>query len=155
MTTLNHRPNYTKHPFIATSHSGTGTAYVSAAALPIATSALFVTGTGALQVAPLGGWRLTEFHVVNEEAASRTGKVYIGSASGTCRLLCNFPIAASAGYIDALPVSNILNSTTIPGLMKDNAGNYYMDIPQGLTLFVTTITANKVRAFATLYDYIA
>ena len=161
----NLKPKYTNKSFNVTTSAGTGTVF---ALLGVAgttpgspagdTACVVYQGTGAPAgspaVAPAGGLRLTQLRAINVSTVAVVS-LFMGTTAALCRLIGVVSVAANSGFDGTVPVTNLLNSTLFPDLQKDNAGNYYMDIPEGQTLFITCSVADRVKIFGTGYNYTA
>ena len=117
--------------------------------------ALLIKGEGAVQVAPEGGWRLTKLRLINVDTPAKKVSIYMGALYSSSHLLGVISVPITAGFDGATPACDALNTTLFPDMMVDNAGNKYIDIPEGQCLFLTCETASKVKAHAELYDYVA
>ena len=161
--TNNYKPKFTNKSFNLTTSAGTSTLEYAllgtAGTTPGgATACVVYQGTGAPAgspaLAPAGGLRLTQLRAVNTGAIAVVS-IFVGTAYNACRLIGVASVAANSGFDGTVAATNLLSSTLFPDLQKDNAGNYYMDIPEGQTLFITCSVADRVKIFGTGYNYTA
>ena len=101
--------------------------------------------------APAEGWRLTELRLMNAGTVA-TVSISIGSAYNSNFLFGKVVVAARAGMDGATAACDALSTTLFPSLMVDTAGNKYVDIQSGYTIWMSCGT-NHVTAFAIIYDY--
>lgn len=151
---------YTNNSYIGTSQDGTGSYFVTESATiadpasVVAASALLIA-PGAVQVAPTDGWRLTKLRLLNNSTVN-TVSIFIGALYSSCKLIGVISVPENSGVDGTVAVVDALNTTLFPDMMVDNAGNKYIDIPAGMTIFLTTpAAADTIMAYAELYDYTA
>jgi hypothetical protein len=154
---------YTKHAFNARAQALTGEGtpedkhFVKEGTKGVvptdADSAILVEGTGAVQVAPDFGFRVSRLEFINTSAAGTTVSIFTGEDCEAATLRGVVKVAASAGFDGEEPSANGLDPELFPGLMKDNGPNYYFDLPKGQTIFLTCPDDEVVKANIELYDY--
>jgi len=143
-------------PVIFNDAQGTESVYVpTAAQLNADTKALTYKG-GVLQKAPAEGWRVPQLRLMNVDTANAVvASLWVGSAYNALRFIGAISVPAKAGTDGIVAACNALSSTTFPDLPKDAAGNPFMEIGSGETLFVTSATGDKLKSMMTAQTYAA
>jgi hypothetical protein len=149
-------PAFGVTPVVFNDAQGTDSLYVpSAAQLDADEKALTYKG-GALQKAPAEGWRVTQLRLMNVDSSNAVvASLWVGSAYNALRFIGAISVAAKAGTDGLVAANNALNSSTFPDLPKDAAGNPFLEIGSGETLFITSATADKLKSMMTAQTYAA
>lgn len=139
---FNYKPVFTKHVFN----------YGRTLPTSLASAADGATYRGAiLGIAPSEGWRLTEISLINSGTVGLVS-IYVGTAWNACTLKGVISVPEDSGTDGAIPAVDALNTTLFPSLMVDNAGNKYIDIEAGNTVFLISDVGTIVASLV-IYDY--
>lgn len=150
------RPVYAVSPKTFNDAQGTSNIYVpTAAQLDANTKALTYKG-GALWTAPANGARITEIRLMNVDTSNAVvASLWVGTAYNALRFIGAVSVAAKAGTDGVVAAANGLSATLFPSLPLDNAGNRYLDLESGETLFITSATGDKLKSMVTIQSYTA
>jgi len=122
---------------------------------PIAACAALLNGTGAFTFAAASN---TTTNLVSLVAGGANGSlveaITISSTDTSARdlililnngtynfVLCTIAIPLNAGFTNAVAPVNLFASAYVPGLSVDANGNKVLNVPNGSTLYVGTLTA--------------
>jgi hypothetical protein len=113
--------------------NGTG-AFTFAAASNTTTNLVSLAAGGA------NGTKIEAITVSTTDTAANT--LYLIINNGTYNFILGvFSIPIGAGTTTTAPAVGLLNSSLFPGLSYDSAGNKYLYVPSGSTLYVGTLGA--------------
>jgi len=107
-------------------------------------------------LAPTEGWRVTEIRLMNTDT-SNAGVVsmYVGTAYTARKFIGAISVPAKSGTDGTVVAVNGLSTTMFPSLPKDAAGNAYLEIPSGKTLYLISSLEAKLKSMVTRQTYAA
>lgn len=83
----------------------------------------------------------------------RTIEVYYSDGSNHVLVYVG-DIPANAGRAAGIPAVELIQTNTIPGLQKDQNGNYFIDLPQNHSIRLrSTTAATTLQAVAKIRDF--
>ena len=152
------KPKFTNKSFSVSAQGSTDGLHVHTGALAAATDAILVIdGTlTPVTVAPAQGWRLSHLMACNDTGTACYLQFYIGAAYATARKFGTIiAIPEDAGAVSGVAGINLLDidAGNFPGIMTDNAGNFWIDIPAGMTLFPVAEADDAIALSGIIYNY--
>lgn len=150
------RPVYGVTPKCFNDAQGTGSVYVPTAAQLDADSKALTYKGGALWVAPVNGARVTEIRLLTVDAAgAHVATLWIGTAHNAKREIGKVNVPLNSGLNGVVAAVNGLSGDLFPSLPMDAAGNRFLELEAGETLFITSATGDKLKSMATILSYTA
>ena len=151
------RPVYGIGPKFFNDHSGTeDDLYTPTTAQLNADAEALTYKSAALWVAPADGARVTEIRLCNTDTSNAVYvNMFVGTAYNAKRFMGCVDVAAKAGTDGVVAAGNGLSGDLFPSLPMDAAGNRFLELEAGETLFFEAETADKIKSAVTILSYTA